>query len=181
LQVEVRGAELRREAGGSTLDQAVRKESFLVTRHRKRSKATYRILADQPEPTIVVLAGSWRRLLEAAAQGVATLLHQQPTEIEPSSGQMFPIELHRTDFDTMLTAWLDELLHQSGSHHLLPRRFEILQLDLEADCKLTAMIEGVSMPSDWRPSLHSVVAPLPRTRQTKDGLTCEIHFRPAAS
>jgi hypothetical protein len=148
-----------------------------LTRKRKRQQPTFRIVADEPEPTIVVSAATWRQLLEGAAQGLSALLQSGRAAAEPTSGQMFPIELHRIDFDTMLTAWLDELLHQSRSHCLLPRRFEILQLDLEADCKLTAMVEGSEMATGWQPDLHSVAAPLPRARRLRDALTCEIRFR----
>lgn len=156
-------------------------------KHRKRRKPQVRVLEDHAHPMLEVAAGSWRGLLEGAAQGLATLL-QEPQLARPQEEQaqgnrtpgtqMFPVELHRIDFDAILTAWLDELLHLAYTQRLLPERVEILQLDLEADCKLTATVEGTQQAPAWRPQLASVAAPQPRSKRTSQGLTCRIAFLP---
>jgi hypothetical protein len=158
-----------------------------VRKHKKAKPATFEILADGKAPRVRVRAATWRHLLHGAASAMAQLLREadaaaHPGALPPAAAPaMLSIELHRIDFDAMLVAWLNEILHLGRKHAMIFDSFDILQLDLEADCKLTAMIEGTLVSPERAQALHSVGSPTPRIRNIAKHMECEIRFQTAPS
>lgn len=148
-----------------------------MSKHKKPKPPTFEILADRADPTVRVQASTWRHLLQGAATALAHLQLGEAAAEKPAAPEMLTVELARIDFDAMLEAWLNELLHLGRQHSMVFHAFEILQLDLELDCQLTAMIEGSPVSAATANTLHSVASPTPRIRNIGKRMECEIHFR----
>jgi len=148
--------------------------------NRRRRRTQIRFLEDRPQPTLQATAGSRRALLQAVGTGLATLQTasgEAAPEDSAADTRMFPVELQRVDFDAILTAWIEELLQLSARHGTIFDSFEILQLDLEAECRLTATVEGNrTLPATTAGSVQ-LAEPSPRVRQTREGFECEVRFR----
>ena len=150
-------------------------------KHKKPKPPAYEIIEGRSSPMVRVQASTWRHLLEVSATALGQLLRSpdasaHPEEL-PKPSTMLSVELHLIDFDAMLEAWLNELLHLGRRHSMVFTAFEILQLDLEADCKLTAMIEGSQASTELTHRIDSVGSPAPRTRNHGQRIECEIRFR----
>ena len=158
-----------------------RKCRFALSKHKKAKPPTFEILAERSKPTVRVQASTWRHLLQGSATALAHLLIGEEADKPPASSEMLSIELHRIDFDAMLEAWLNEILQLGRKHSMVFHAFEILQLDLESECRLTAMIEGSAVSLAQANAIYSVSAPTPRIRNTGKRMECEIHFRTSDS
>ena len=152
-----------------------------MSKHKKPKPPTFEILADAEHPTVRVQAATWRHLLQASASALAQIELGEAAMDRPISGEMLTVELSRVDFDSLLEAWLNELLHLGRQHSMVFHTFEILQLDLESDCRLTATIEGSPASQDQTHVVHSVARPTPRPRNTGKRIECEIRFQPERS
>jgi adenine-specific DNA-methyltransferase len=106
----------------------------------------------------------------------------------------FSYDTHASEFDKLgripvLKARMNADLHMAddlkntgkGNLFVIFDSFDILQLDLEADCKLTAMIEGTLVSPERAQALHSVGSPTPRIRNIAKHMECEIRFQTAPS
>ena len=149
-------------------------------KRKKQRQATFEIDRKDDSPTLRLQADTWRHLLEISAEGMAELVLVNKEHRSTSETQMFPLELMAVDFDAMLVDWLEELLLLGEKHNMVFHSVEILQLSFEAQCTLTAMVEGATASSSDRLHLHHVAHPTPRVRETKEGLRCTVSFTPPA-
>ncbi len=147
-----------------------------MAKRKKQRQATFKILENEVTPALQLQADTWRHMLEISAEGMSALLLGSQKQPPAAATQMFPLELQTIDFDTLLVAWLEELLWLGEQQDMVFHGIEILQLDFEARCTLTAMVEGSKVSSSNRLRLHKVGAPGPRVRETKEGLRCQVFF-----
>ena len=149
-------------------------------KRKKQRQAAFEIGNKGNAPTLKLQADTWRHLLEISAEGMAELLLVNKEQHSTAETQMFPVELIADDFDALLVDWLEELLLVGKEQSMVFHGIEILQLSFEAQCTLTAMVEGsTALPKD-RLLLRRVAPPTPRVRETKEGLRCEVSFTPPA-
>jgi SHS2 domain-containing protein len=147
-------------------------------KRKKQRQATFEIDRNGDSPTLQLQADTWRHLLEISAEGMAELLLVNKEQHSTSETQMFPVELMAVDFDAMLVDWLEEILLLGEKHNMVFHGIEILQLSFEAQCTLTAMVEGATASPSDRLHLRQVARPTPRVRETKEGLRCKVSFTP---
>jgi SHS2 domain-containing protein len=149
-----------------------------MSKRKKQRQASFEILANEARPALRLQADTWRHLLEISAEGMSALLLGNKSPDATSATQMFPVEILSGDFDALLVDWLEELLRLGKEQDMVFGNIQILQLDLEADCRLTAMVEGPQVSAKDRFQLHKVGRPTPRVRESKEGLSCKVFFAP---
>jgi SHS2 domain-containing protein len=107
-------------------------------------------------------------LLAAAARGMLALM---VVEAQPSKGTSRSIDMHAEDRESLLVAWLEDLLFELETRHVAP-----VQLALEAgDDWLHASLMEVPCPAPQKP-IKAVTFHNLEVNQTADGLEAQIVF-----
>jgi len=107
-------------------------------------------------------------LLAAAAQGMLALM---VVEAPPSKGTTRSIDMHAEDRESLLVAWLEDLLFELETRQVAP-----VQLALEAgDDWLRGSLMEVPCPAPQKP-IKAVTFHNLEVNQTADGLEAQIVF-----
>ena len=145
-------------------------------RRKNKGAASFEVIDHPAGLAICVRAANWRELLRISAVAMFDLWtkHERSGSQEPT--HMIPVELEAPNYETLLVDWLNELISLSQEQSMIFRNFEVLQLDFEATCRLTAMAEGERRQTSASQPIKAVASSDLRIEQTSRGLTTEIAF-----
>ena len=145
-------------------------------RRKDRDAATFEIIDDPEGLAVRVRAANWRELLRISATAMFKSSTQREHSGSREASYMFPVELESPDYETLLVDWLNELISLSQDRSMIFTDFEVLQLDFEATCRLTAMVEGEPMQNPASQRIKSVVPSTVRIEESSRGLMTKIVF-----
>ena len=145
-------------------------------RSKDRSAASFEVIEDPAGMAIRVRAANWRELLRISATAMFDLSTHQERSGGNEATRIIPVELEAPNYETLLVDWLNELISLSQEQSMIFRNFEILQLDFEAMCRLTAMVEGEHTQAPASQGIKTVASSDLKIEETSRGLTTQIAF-----